>query len=91
MNKQECPFLSDAGVEADSSTNGIEICLNCPYERCVYEVTTRSHRRIQIRRARVKALCAERKTVVAIAELLGVSKWTVENDIRANKNEYTGN
>lgn len=85
MNKQECPFLSDAGIDADSADNGIEICLNCTLPKCVYEVTTRSKRKREIRRAQVKVLSSGGKTVAEIVKLLEVSQATVYNDLRANK------
>lgn len=87
MNKQECPFLSDAGVDVASPENGIEICLNCPrYPKpCIYEVTTRTKRKIQIRRAKVKALCDEGKSNAEIARLLKVSEATIYNDVRVKR------
>lgn len=87
MKKQECPFLSDAGVDVASPDNGIEICLNCPYERCVYEVTTQTYRRMQIRRAQVKVLRDEGKTGVEMAKILKVSEVTIWGDIKAIKEE----
>lgn len=85
MKKELCPFLDDAGVDVNSAENGIEICLNCPLKKCVYEVTTRSHRKIRIRRAQVKVLCDEGKSNRVIAELLGVSVATIWNDVRVNR------
>lgn len=87
VKKQQCPFLDDAGVDANSAENGIEICLNCPRfpKPCIYEVTTQSQRKRHIRRARVKVLCDEGKPNRVIADLLGVSRQIIENDVRVNK------
>lgn len=87
MKKQLCPLLDEAGVANDNANDGIEICTNCPYERCVYEVTTPSERKRAIRRAQVKVLCKEGKSQRRIAKLLGVCLWTVENDVKVNRED----
>jgi len=85
VKKGQCPFLNDAGVDVNSPENGIEICLHCPRKLCVYEITTATKRKRYIRRAQVKVLCDEGKSQRKIAKLLGVSEWTVGNDVRVNK------
>ena len=91
MNKQKCPLLAKAGIDIANRDDGIEICMNCPLPRCVYEVTKRTYREIQIRRAKVKVLCMEGKSQAEIARLLNVSDWTIHNDKKANKENKIGN
>lgn len=90
MKKQKvCPLLDEAGIDIDNRDNGIEICLNCTLKKCVYEVTTRSRRKMEIRRAQVRVLSMEGKSNVEIARLLKVSEATISLDkkaIRENEN-----
>ncbi|GAG79648.1 unnamed protein product, partial [marine sediment metagenome] len=60
-------------------------CRDCPLPFCIYDIGPTKKQAIQIRRARVKALCDEGKSNAEMAGLLGVSEWTVGNDIKVNR------
>jgi len=91
---EPCSAMLEAGIEDPESQSGIDFCTDsCPYDYCVMEEKRIQNRprdiQSQLRRSKAITLNKQGKTTTEIANILGITKRTVNAYLRRNRNGTT--